>query len=307
MIITVVSDVLQSPAQVLVNAVNTVGVMGKGIAHDFKLCYPDMFARYRDLCQGGNFDTGRLMLYRTSHKWVLNFPTKTHWRANTRLDDLRAGLERFAATYAELGITSVSFPRLAGDSDGLDWQHDVKPLMEHLLDPLPLPVYVHEYDPDDPYLAAESRNIRSVRAWLEGDPQPVAFARFWRDVSRLLRNNERQFTTVDGEAFTIGRDKRRRGRSLVILGANPQPVFLSESVLADLWGYVRSAGYAHPRNFPGGLDAYAPYITGLLRELDYVRPVHLLEGDGTRQTGLHYVPPTSRNAADRPGMAWQAL
>ncbi len=296
MITHVIGDVLQSPARVLVNAVNTVGVMGKGIAHDFKLCYPDMFEQYRDLCERGDFNMGQVMLHRTPHKWVLNLPTKTHWRAHADLDDIRKGLLKFRETYVERGITSVSFPRLGTGAGGLDWQHEVKPLMESVLGPLPIHVFIHDYDLNDEFLSAESRNIRTVRAWLEGDPQPVAFSKFWRDISRMLRNNERKFETVDGDVFMVGRDKRRRGRSLVMLTREPQPLFLSESVLADLWSYVRSAGYAHPRNFPGGLDAHAPYVIGLLSELDYVRPVHLLDDDDRREVGLHYIPPTIRRS-----------
>lgn len=295
MITHVIGDILQSPARVMVNEVNAVGVMGRGLAHDFKLCYPAMFEQYRDLCERGAFQTGPWMLYRTPHKWVLNVATRDHWRAKARLEDIRAALARFVDTYAERGITSVAFPRLGCEPGGLDWAREVRPVMENLLAPLPVSVTIHADDPDDPFVSANERNIRSVRAWLEGDPQPVSFARFWRDISRLLRDNERQFVTVPGgEAFTVGRDtgRKRSGRSLVVLTGAPKPVFLSERVLADLWTYVRSAGYAQPRQFPGGLADHAPHIIGLLSALDYVRPVHLLDGGGAKQVGLHYVPPT---------------
>ena len=80
MITYVVCDLFQSPARVLVNTVNTVGVMGKGIAKDFKRIYPDMFREYQRICERNSFDIGDLWLYKTTNKWVLNFPTKRHWR-----------------------------------------------------------------------------------------------------------------------------------------------------------------------------------------------------------------------------------
>ena len=80
MITYVVGDLFRSPARVLVNTVNTVGVMGKGIAKDFKFIYPEMFKQYQVLCEKNLFNIGQLWLYKTHHKWILNFPTKKHWR-----------------------------------------------------------------------------------------------------------------------------------------------------------------------------------------------------------------------------------
>ena len=294
MITYVIDDLMQSPAKVLVNAVNIAGVMGKGIAYDFKLCYPEMFAQYRDLCRRSAFDIGQLMLYQTAHKWVLNFPTKQHWRSSSQVEHIEHGLQTFVATYATRGITSASFPRLGTGAGGLDWERDVRLLMENYLDPLPIAIYIHEYDENDPHLP--ERNIRATRAWLEGTPKPVSFSKFWRDITRLLKS-ESKFTTLDGETrFSVGRDKRRKGHNLVVLvDSAPQPLFLSESLLVELWLYVRSAGYALTANLPGGLDEHADVMVALLAQLDYVRPVHLVGADGLTQLGLHYIPPTSRS------------
>lgn len=78
MLTYVTTNLFDSPAQTLVNAVNTVGVMGKGIAAEFKRRYPEMFERYKALCDREWIAIGRLHLYRTPGKWVLNFPTKRH-------------------------------------------------------------------------------------------------------------------------------------------------------------------------------------------------------------------------------------
>jgi len=82
----VTTSLFDSPAQTLVNTVNTVGVMGKGIAAKFKQRYPEMYTRYREVCAAGQLETGKLLLYRTPNKWVLNFPTKRDWRQPSRVE-----------------------------------------------------------------------------------------------------------------------------------------------------------------------------------------------------------------------------
>lgn len=294
MITYVYGDILQSPAKVLVNAVNTVGVMGKGIAYDFKLCFPDMFERYSVLCQDGAFNIGQLMLYKTAHKWVLNFPTKRHWRSTSRLEDIEVGLQNFVATYAERGITSVSFPQLGTGSGRLDWERQVRPLMESYLAPLPITAYIHIYDTNDRFYL-DKRSIRSIRSWLEGDPEQVSFNKFWRSLNRLIRTQFKFKTLDSGEKFTLGKDKKRRGHNLVLLTTDPQPLFISESLLVDLWAYIRSAGYALPANFPGGLDIHASVIVTLLSELNMLEAIHLTGDEGVKQIGLHFIPPVQKS------------
>ena len=139
------SYLFQSPAKVLVNPVNTVGVMGKGLALRFKQTYPDMFQAYQQLCENGQFDIGDLMLYKTPDKWILNFPTKKHWRQKSKLEYIEGGLQKFLSTYLNQGITSISFPMLGCGAGGLDWETQVKPLMVKYLRDLPLDIYIHLY------------------------------------------------------------------------------------------------------------------------------------------------------------------
>jgi O-acetyl-ADP-ribose deacetylase (regulator of RNase III) len=141
------SDLFASPAQTLVNAVNTVGVMGKGVALAFKQRYPDMFKAYRARCLEGTLDVGMLHLYRTPDRSILNFPTKKHWRQPSRIEYVEAGLAEFVRRYAEYGIESISFPQLGCGSGGLDWEEQVKPLMERYLQLVPLPIFIHIYQP----------------------------------------------------------------------------------------------------------------------------------------------------------------
>lgn len=143
-------SLFDSDAQVLVNTVNTVGVMGKGIAKEFKKRYPEMFEKYKALCEKGKFDIGNLWPYNIpdSDRLILNFPTKRHWRSRSKTEYIESGLEKFARTYEDKGITSISFPMLGSSNGGLDWETQVKPLMEKHLKDLPIEVRVHEYDPE---------------------------------------------------------------------------------------------------------------------------------------------------------------
>ncbi len=147
--ITYVDDGLfTAPAQTLVNAVNTVGVMGRGVAREFRLLFPEMFIAYKRHCKQHLLTPGTLHLFRTPNKWILNIPTKRHWQPPSRLSDIEAGLRTFACAYQRSGITSAAFPQLGCGTGGLDWDRQVRPLMESILGGLPIPVSVHLYASD---------------------------------------------------------------------------------------------------------------------------------------------------------------
>jgi len=191
----VVSDIFKSPARVLVNTVNTVGVMGKGIAKDFKTIYPEMFKRYQELCEKKMLTIGRLWLYKTDHKWILNFPTKVHWKNPSKIEYIEAGLKKFVSCYAEKGITSISFPMLGCGNGELDWDSEVRPLMEHYLNNLPIDIHIHLYR-QDPF-ETEHRNIKKIKQWLRGEPESLAYSELWEDIKCLLKRKGSFFTIND--------------------------------------------------------------------------------------------------------------
>ena len=120
MITYIDSSVFDSPAQTLVNTVNTVGVMGKGIAKEFKSRYPIMYKEYRRLCDDKQLQVGNLHLWRSDNRWVLNFPTKTTWRRPSELAYVEQGLHKFVNYYMDLGISSISFPPLGCGNGNLE-------------------------------------------------------------------------------------------------------------------------------------------------------------------------------------------
>ncbi|MFG1882779.1 macro domain-containing protein [Micromonospora sp. NPDC049102] len=133
MIIVSHGDLLTAEADALVNAVNTVGVMGKGIALQFKRAYPANYAAYRTACRENHVALGRMFVFESTRlgprRYVINFPTKGHWRANSKLDDIRAGLSDLVRVVRERKITSVAMPALGCGNGGLNWE-DVRPLIE---------------------------------------------------------------------------------------------------------------------------------------------------------------------------------
>ena len=124
-------DLFKSQAQTLVNAVNCVGVMGKGIALEFKKRFPAMYSDYVDRCRSGRVQLGRPYLYTPSDRGaqrVLNFPTKHHWRDGSTFIDIIAGLLYLQDWYRAWGVTSLAVPALGTGLGGLDWK-EVKAIM----------------------------------------------------------------------------------------------------------------------------------------------------------------------------------
>jgi O-acetyl-ADP-ribose deacetylase (regulator of RNase III) len=139
----VTGDLFASDMQTLVNAVNCVGVMGKGIALLFKKKYPAMFEDYERRCARGEVKLGQPYYFCDgSGRCILNFPTKGHWRAATRIDDVEAGLNYFVEHYEGWGITSVAFPALGCGNGGLEW-NTVAPLMFSKLRPVVIPIEIY--------------------------------------------------------------------------------------------------------------------------------------------------------------------
>lgn len=148
--------------QVLVNTVNTKGVMGKGLAKEFRDSFPKMYEDYRERCHQGQVRVGEPYLYKVPKEdwvakedkvpkeeelWILNFPTKEDWRHPSRLEWIEMGLKYFVAQYQSWGIKSIAFPQLGVRNGKLPWDQ-VKPLMERYLGQIDIPVLIYIYDED---------------------------------------------------------------------------------------------------------------------------------------------------------------
>lgn len=149
-------NIFSSDKQTIVNTINCVGAMGKGVALGFRLRYPEMYEKYKEFCKNKQITIGKLWLYKRPQeysKWVLNFPTKFHWKYPSKMEYLEAGLQKFVETYQEKGITSIAFPLLGTHNGGLD-KTDVLNIMHFYLDKCSIPIEIYEYDskaPDELY------------------------------------------------------------------------------------------------------------------------------------------------------------
>ncbi len=203
------TSILESTAQTLTNTVNCVGVMGKGLAQAFKERDPDMYNAYRDICDRGLFEPGKLWLWKSVDNWILNFATKKHWRNPSKIEWIEDGLKRFCAEYERRGIREISFPRLGCGNGNLNWD-DVRPLMEHYLLDLPIPIYIHDFSVD----IDVPEHLAEVSDALEPKSDIRSFDSFMNRMGKLISltgdrlvdlNTKEQFSAkiIDEDQFEI--------------------------------------------------------------------------------------------------------
>lgn len=143
-------NLLNDEVEALVNTVNTVGVMGKGIALQFKRAFPENFKSYQLACRRGEMEIGRVLIVPTGKidgnpRYIVNFPTKGHWRSRSKIADIRAGLNDMVEQVRALGIRSIAIPPLGCGNGGLRWS-DVRPLIVDIVSTLE-DVDVHLFAP----------------------------------------------------------------------------------------------------------------------------------------------------------------
>lgn len=133
-------NLLEAEAEALVNTVNCIGHMGKGIALQFKQAFPANFKTYQAACRAGEVTPGKMLITDNgsliSPRYIINFPTKRHWRGQSRLEDIATGLQTLVAEVQRLGIRSIAVPPLGCGLGGLDWSV-VRPMIERAFSALP--------------------------------------------------------------------------------------------------------------------------------------------------------------------------
>ena len=139
MIIYKSGDILSEDAEAIVNTVNCVGIMGRGIALQFKKAYPDNFKAYAIACKNEEVQPGRMFIFETGQllnpRFIINFPTKRHWRGKSRIEDVESGLEALRNEIRNHNIQSIAIPPLGSGLGGLNWSQ-VRALIEEKLSDL---------------------------------------------------------------------------------------------------------------------------------------------------------------------------
>ena len=153
-------DILQADAEALVNTVNCVGIMGRGIALQFKQAFPDNFKAYEAACARKEVQPGRMLVFETGFlanpKYTINFPTKRHWRDKSRVEDVEAGLKALVDEIRKRCIGSIAVPPLGSGLGGLDWA-EVRSLIEAALGKLDVHAIVFK-----PHASAEPKRVKGL-------------------------------------------------------------------------------------------------------------------------------------------------
>jgi O-acetyl-ADP-ribose deacetylase (regulator of RNase III) len=158
-------DLLKQNAEALVNAVNCVGVMGRGIALQFRKAFPENFKIYEAACKRGEVKPGEMLVFDTHQvtnpRYIINFPTKCHWRDQSRITDIESGLEALAKEVHDRGILSIAVPALGCGLGGLKWS-EVRPRIEKAFAKVP-DVQVWLFEPEEMKSSVVDKSNLSVR------------------------------------------------------------------------------------------------------------------------------------------------
>ena len=257
MINTVQGDLLKADAEAIVNTVNCVGVMGRGIAAQFKKAFPENFKAYKKACDNNELRVGKMFVFKlpddlySSQKFVINFPTKRHWKGKSKITDIEMGLKALMDEVRKLGISSIAIPPLGCGLGGLDWV-EVKPMIKTAFREIP-EVDVLLFEP-------------------LGAPEP----------KEMLNRTKKPKMTV-GRASLLGLMKR------YLQGLMDTQITLLE--LQKLMYFMQEAGEPLRLKFIKGL--YGPYATNLKNVLHHIDN-HFITGYGdggdNPEKPLEYLP-----------------
>lgn len=226
-----------------------------------------MFQAYKRICDQKGLVPGKLWLWRGRGSWILNFPTKIHWRNPSKLEWIEQGLQKFVSAYEAQGITDISFPRLGCGNGNLDWE-DVRPVMEHYLSQVDIPVYIHDYTVD----VGLPEHLEVIADALRNDhSEESSFGGFLENIKRAVDLSGGQLSTLDADdTFFARMDDEHR----LEIATSSDTCILEEEDLRGVWfdlqsGLVtkRKAGWS----FSGGGEP----LLSLLSVLPTVRPVEI--------------------------------
>jgi O-acetyl-ADP-ribose deacetylase (regulator of RNase III) len=159
-------DIFRADAEALVNTVNCVGIMGRGIALQFKNDFPENFKAYEAACKREEVQPGKMFVFETgtftNPKFIINFPTKRHWRGKSRMEDIDSGLKALVDEIRSRGIRSIAIPPLGSGLGGLNWD-DVRPRIEAALRGIEN-LHVIIFEPNSAPVATKSREVPTMTA-----------------------------------------------------------------------------------------------------------------------------------------------
>jgi O-acetyl-ADP-ribose deacetylase (regulator of RNase III) len=213
-------DMFDEPTEAIVNTVNCVGVMGKGVALEFKRRWPENFKAYKRICDAGKLSPGKMFVFENGalvgdrhHRYLINFPTKQHWRAHSKIEFIEKGLDDLVKQVEHLDIKSITLPPLGCGNGGLDWS-DVRPLIERKLAPLS-DVRIVVFPPGSDAAAAPEQHGIPTDLTVGRATMMVAFSElekfFGGHLTRLTAQKLAYFMQVIGADFGLRFEKAQFG------------------------------------------------------------------------------------------------
>lgn len=238
--------------------------MGKGLAQALKERDPEMFKAYKRICDQGLLDIGKLWLWRPQSQWILNFPTKTQWRRPSKIEYVKAGLEKFVAQYEAKGVREIAFPRLGCGNGGLEWD-EVRPLMHSYLADLPIRVYIHDFD--------VSLDFPEHKAYSPEYAQN-SFHDFICDIGYAIDLNEGNFRLLDNFGCFSAKLIVRDDENILYLSGDGWTSEIDEFDLSELWMLLLKGPVDSSRLVGMARESVSPLFS-VLSTIDYVRPVEI--------------------------------
>lgn len=158
-------NILQEQTDAIINTVNCVGIMGRGIALQFKQAYPDNFKAYKQACDKGEVQPGKMFVYSSGSlfnpKYIINFPTKRHWKGKSNIQDIKSGLIALKKDIQKYEISSIAIPPLGCGLGGLNW-NEIKPLIEQTFSDMPDVKFVI-YEPSNNVEQVKNKEVPKVK------------------------------------------------------------------------------------------------------------------------------------------------
>lgn len=271
------TSLMTSPAQTVVNTVNTVGVMGKGVAAAFKERHPDMYIEYKKQCDEGLLQPGGLWLWKGPEQWVLNFATKKHWRNPSKLAYIEHGLIQFRESYEKMGIREIAFPRLGCGNGGLNWP-DVRTLMISCLQDLPISIFIHDFEknlgkPEHEFLP----NLFAQKA--------SSFEQFCKDLETVISKSDGEIRPLMMKIpFHVWLTEKCELRGSK--GCNK--LLAAEEDLFRIWS-ILSTRTVSRYDLPESVQESALKIFSVISKLPYVRPINITDRHGRNILALEFL------------------
>jgi len=184
-------NIFNSTAMAIVNTVNCVGAMGKGIALDFKLRFPEMFREYQRICFQHLLKPGQILPYTKSQPIILNFAIKDDWKDPSRVEWIEETLQKFVDNYHSMGITSVAFPWMGAMNGGLPFETIQELTRKYLSNLKDIEVEVYEFDPDVPcklYKSLEKIISQEIFSIAELEEYSSIKGRYWEKIINAVKD-----------------------------------------------------------------------------------------------------------------------